>query len=75
VPTNYVSKLLGHTNLTTTSRYLNIQRRGLQMAMEKLEQHRPELKAIAQPLHNNEKSTPAVVPASDKAPASKQLPS
>jgi integrase len=33
VPTNYVSKLFGHTNLTTTSRYLNIHRCGLQLAM------------------------------------------
>jgi integrase len=40
-----VSKILGHTNLTTTSRYLNIHRRGLHAAMEKLEQHRP---AVAQ---------------------------
>jgi integrase len=75
VPTNYVSKLLGHTNLTTTSRYLNIHRRGLQMAMEKLEQHRPELKAVAQPLHTDEKTAPAVVPVSDETPAGKQLPS
>jgi hypothetical protein len=45
------------------------------MAMEKLEEHRPELKAVAQPLHTDQKTTPAVVPASDEAPASKQLPS
>jgi integrase len=56
VPTNYVSKILGHTNLTTTSRYPNIHRRGLQIAMEKLEQHRPELKAVAQTLYNDEKT-------------------
>ena len=35
VPISYVSKLLGHTNLSTTSRYLNIHRRGLQAAMQK----------------------------------------
>ncbi len=45
VPVTFVSKILGHTNLTTTSRYLNIHRRGLHAAMEKLEQHRP---AVAQ---------------------------
>jgi integrase len=38
VSTNYVSKILGHTSLTTTTRYLNIQRRSLHLAMEKLEQ-------------------------------------
>jgi integrase len=75
VPTNYVSKILGHTNLTTTSRYLNIHRRGLQMAMEKLEQHRPELKSVAQTLHSDEQTAPAVVHASNEAPARKQLPS
>jgi hypothetical protein len=37
VLTNYASKLLGLTNLTTTSRYLNIHRRGLHLAMRKLE--------------------------------------
>jgi integrase len=54
VPTNYVSKLLGHTNLTTTSRYLNIHRRGLQQAMQKLEEHR----AVAQTLHKDSKAHP-----------------
>ena len=38
VSTNYVSKLLGHASLSTTTRYLNIQRRGLHLAMEKLEE-------------------------------------
>ena len=75
VPTNYVSKLLGHTNLTTTSRYLNIHRRGLQMAMQKLEQHQAEQKAVAQALHTDEKAAPAVVSASDDTPDRKQLPS
>ena len=75
VPTNYVSKLLGHTNLTTTSRYLNIHRRGLQLAMQKLEQHRDQQARIAQALHTDENSSPAVVSASDDRPAGKQLPS
>lgn len=35
---NYVSKILGHASLNTTTRYLNIQRRGLHLAMEKLEE-------------------------------------
>jgi integrase len=72
VPTNYVSKLPGHTNLTTTSRYLNIHRRGLQLAMQKLEEHRP---SVAQPLHTSPNSAPAVVPTTDETPAGKELPS
>jgi integrase len=75
VPTNYVSKRLGHTNLTTTSRYLNIHRRGLQMAMEKLEQHQAERKAVPQALHNDENGAQAVVPGSEDSQARKQLPS
>jgi len=70
-----VSKLLGHTNLTTTSRYLNIHRRGLQLAMKKLEQHQEEQARVAQALHKAGDSAPAVVPASDDDPAGKQLPS
>lgn len=38
VSTNYVSKILGHASLNTTTRYLNIQKRGLHLAMEKLEE-------------------------------------
>jgi hypothetical protein len=57
-----VSKLLGHTNLTTTSRYLNVHRRALHAAMKQLEQHRP---AVAQALHKDPKDAQAGVPASD----------
>jgi integrase len=46
VSTSYVSKLPGHASLTSTMRYLNIQRRGLDLAMEKLEESR---KAAAGP--------------------------
>lgn len=67
VPVTLVSKILGHTNLTTTSRYLNIHLRGLHAAMEKLEAHRP---AVAQPLHKADEDTQATVPTSDpSAPA------
>lgn len=48
IPTNYVSKLLGHASLTTTTRYLNINRRGLHLAMEKLEQSLKERESVAQ---------------------------
>ena len=40
MPINFVSRILGHTNLTTTSRYLNLHRRGLHMAMRRFEEHR-----------------------------------
>ena len=60
-PVTLVSKILGHTNLTTTSRYLNIHLRGLHAAMEKLEAHRP---AVAQPLHKADEDTQASVPTS-----------
>ena len=68
VPVTLVSKILGHTNLTTTSRYLNIHLRGLHAAMEKLEAHRP---AVAQPLHSEEENPPADVPSYEEQPASK----
>ena len=67
VPVTLVSKILGHTNLTTTSRYLNIHLRGLHAAMDKLEAHRP---AVAQPLHKADEDTQATVPTSEaSAPA------
>src|SRR3984893_4637796 len=58
MPINYVSNMLGHSNLSTTSRYLNINRRGLHLAMEKFEENRGEWnnrqaksESVAQPLH------------------------
>ena len=69
VPVTLVSKILGHTNLTTTSRYLNIHLRGLHAAMEKLEA------TTAPPLHSRctsrKKNSPAIVPLSEEQPASK----
>ena len=38
VPTTYVSKFLGHRDLTTTTRYLNATLRGLRHALQKLEE-------------------------------------
>lgn len=63
VSVTFGSKILGHTNLTTTSRYLNIHRRGLHAAIEKLEQHRP---AVAQPLHKPEEDAQAGVSSPEK---------
>ena len=41
VPINYVSNMLGHTNLTTTCRYLNINRKELHRVMHRYEESRP----------------------------------
>lgn len=67
---NYVSKLLGHTNLTTTTRYLNIQRRELHRAMEKLETHQA---AVAQRLHTEKEDAQANVSSSEDSPPAKPL--
>jgi integrase len=91
VSTNYVSKLLGHASLSTTTRYLNIQRRGLHLAMEKLEesqkaaaeerrkraeeQERKSAESVAHPLHTTEKTAPAFVSELDGSPSRKRLPS
>jgi integrase len=53
VPVHYVSKLLGHTNLSTTSRYLAIQTPGLHQAVRLLEARR-SAPTFAQPLHTEE---------------------
>ena len=91
IPLWAVSKILGHASLTTTTRYLNIQRRGLHLAMEKLEesqrlaeeqrwkraeeQKRKNPEAVAQPLHTAVEDSPALVSDLHRAPARKQLPS
>ena len=63
VPTNYVSKMLGHRSLSTTSRYLNITRRGLHLAMQKLEQSRENREPVTSSLQERDR-TPLVGPAS-----------
>lgn len=67
VPIVYVSSLLGHSNLSTTSRYLNIHRRGLHLAMQKLEESR----ALAPTLHKPGERPLAVVQEVPAANASK----
>jgi hypothetical protein len=84
VPIVYVSSLLGHSNLSTTSRYLNINRRGLHLAMQKFEDSRmasnpteqppsvtTNAEAVAQPLHKIETRELAVVQHSEAGPSSK----
>ena len=61
VPINYVSNLLGHTNLTTTSRYLNINRRGLHLAMQRYQESRKNPAQVAQTLHKEPPPSQAVV--------------
>jgi hypothetical protein len=88
VSTNYVSKILGHASLSTTIRYLNIQRRGLHLAMEKLEEsqkleaeerkkkaEKRQQHGVAHPLPAAEESAPAFVLDQRTSPARKQLPS
>jgi integrase len=90
VSTNYVNKILGHASLTTTTRYLNIQRRGLHLAMEKLEESRKaaeeerrqkaeqegkKAESVVHPLYKNSDFAPAVGSKPDDPASSKQLPS
>ncbi|PYR36786.1 MAG: hypothetical protein DMF90_08945 [Acidobacteria bacterium] len=91
VSTNYVSKILGHASLSTTTRYLNIQLRGLHLAMGKLEESQklaaeqrrrkaaedqPKgAEPVAQTLHTADKSAPAHVPEVENCPSGKPLPS
>ena len=73
VPINYVSKILGHTSLATTSRYLNIQRRGLQLAIEKLDQHQ-SWSSVAHALHKDAETAPAVAPSPVGTSSDKRFP-
>ena len=69
IPITYVSKLLGHTNLTTTSRYLNIHRRELHRMMQRFEEARGTTKpAVAQALHTDDTRPLAVVSGADTTP-------
>lgn len=70
VSINYVSKMLGHANLSTTSRYLNIQLKGLHRAVEALEAHQ---EAVAQALHKAKEEAQANVPSSDETRPAKSL--
>jgi len=71
IPITYVSKLLGHTNLTTTSRYLNIHRRELHRMMQRFEESRGVAAApVAQTLHSDDSRPLAVVSGNDTTPTS-----
>jgi integrase len=64
VPTGHVSKFLGHSNLGTTTRYLNATRRGLKLAVEKLENAR-----LAKTLQTEDtEATETETPSEDASP-------
>ena len=65
MPISYVSNMLGHTNLTTTSRYLNINVRVLHREMEKFEAARRQAESVASSLQENAKSAQANLPLAD----------
>ena len=74
MPISYVSNMLGHTNLTTTSRYLNINVRVLHREMERFEAVRRQSESVASSLQENGKSAQAELPpveADSVEPASK----
>lgn len=48
MPINYVRTLTGHANLSATSRYLHINRRGLHLAMRRYEETRQTEDSVAQ---------------------------
>ena len=67
VAINYVSNMLGHTNLTTTSRYLNIYyRRGLHLAIQRYEESRESSSRVAQKLHKQTPPAHAVMQQPDR---------
>jgi hypothetical protein len=79
------------TRASAQRRYLNIQRRGLHLAMEKLEesqkvaaderrkraeeQERKNAEPVARPLHTTDETAPAFVPVLDNSLSRKRLPS
>jgi integrase-like protein len=81
-PIAYIGTMLGHSNLSTTSRYLNINRRGLHIAMQNFDASRTPRAAdparpesVTQPLHTTDDSQLAVVRGSALEPSRNTLPS
>lgn len=57
MPLAYVSEFLGHAQLTTTSRYIQASRQGMQEWMKRVEQNRQATREpVAQTLHNGQTS-------------------
>jgi len=49
MPIIYVSNMLGHSNLSTTSKYLNLRRRGLHLAMQQYDESRRLASSLQDP--------------------------
>lgn len=73
VPTTYVSKFLGHRNLTTTTRYLNTTVRGLRLAVEKLEAEKKKPRPLANGLQTDNPPPSDTPVSSGRRPSSKSL--
>jgi integrase len=55
MPLAYVSQFLGHAQLTTTSRYIQASRLGMQEWVKRVEQTRnTKRETVAQPLHTDD---------------------
>jgi integrase len=65
MPVNYVSALLGHANLSTTSRYLNIQRRVLHREYDKAQQARAAALEVAKERQTAQSDNPESVTAAE----------
>lgn len=73
MPTTYVSKMLGHKSLATTTRYLNPTTERLHQFVEQIEEKRQKAAALAKSLQTEEKAEPDSGPPADGDPADKSL--
>jgi len=71
--TTYVSKMLAHESLATTTRYLNPTTERLHQFIEETEEKRQKAAALAKPLQTEEKAEPDSGPPADGDPADKSL--
>jgi hypothetical protein len=63
----YVSNMLGHVNLSTTSRYLNVRRRGLHLAMRAYDESRLAISLQAEAEPKTEPTTDQDQPTEQKS--------
>jgi integrase len=67
MPIIYVSNMLGHQSLTTTTRYLNVRRRGLHLAMQAYEESRVAIPLRAETETPTEPASEPEQPADSKS--------